>query len=54
MLPYTAEIMEDYLSVLTLYEADEIDTIAADTVSARTSLYRPISAEDAAATMVMP
>ena len=43
MLPYTAEIMEDYLSVLTLYDADEIDNIAADTVSARNSMYRPVS-----------
>ena len=42
MLPYTAEIMEDYLSVLTLYEASEIDNIAADTVSARSSIYRPL------------
>ncbi|MEM7532035.1 MAG: acyl-CoA dehydrogenase family protein [Chloroflexota bacterium] len=43
MLPYTAEIMEDYLSVLTLYEVDEVDGIAADTVSARSSMYRPFA-----------
>lgn len=43
MLPFTAEIMEDYLSVLTLYEGDEIDNIASDTVSARTSMYRPVN-----------
>ncbi len=41
MLPYTTEIMEDYLSMLTLYEAGEVDGISADTVSARTSLWRP-------------
>ncbi len=41
MLPYTTEIMEDYLSIMTLYDMDEIDTIAADTVSARTSMWRP-------------
>ncbi len=46
MLPYTAEIMEDYLSVLTLYEAEEVDTIAADTVSARASMWRPASVSD--------
>lgn len=44
MLPFTAEIMEDYLSVLTLYEGDEIDNIGADTVSARNSMYRPVTA----------
>jgi len=45
MLPYTAEIMEDYLSVLTLYDVDELDSIEADTVSARFSLYRPVEPE---------
>ena len=45
MLPYTAEIMEDYLSVLTLYDVDELDSIEADTVSARFSLYRPVAKE---------
>ena len=47
MLPYTAEIMEDYLSVLTLYDVDELDSIEADTVSARFSLYRPVTQEEA-------
>lgn len=42
MLPYTAEIMEDYLSMLTLYDANEIDDIPVETVSARSSLYRPL------------
>ena len=40
MLPYTSEIMEDYLSVLTVYDMDEIDKVGADTESARTSLWR--------------
>ncbi|MBL0371454.1 acyl-CoA dehydrogenase family protein [Rhizobium sp. KVB221] len=40
MLPYTSEIMEDYLSVLTLYDMDEIDNVGTDTESARTSLWR--------------
>lgn len=43
MLPYTSEIMEDYLSVLTLYEPDEVDGIEVDTVSARSSMYRPLN-----------
>ncbi len=41
MLPYTTEIMEDYLSIMTLYDMDEIDTVGAETESARTSLWRP-------------
>jgi len=41
MLPYTTEIMEDYLSMMTLYDMDEIDNISADTVSARVSMWRP-------------
>lgn len=41
MLPYTSEIMEDYLSVMTLYDMDEIDQVGADTVSARVSIWRP-------------
>lgn len=45
MLPYTAEIMEDYLSMLTLYDANEVDDISAETVSARSSLYRPVDPE---------
>lgn len=47
MLPFTAEIMEDYLSMLTLYDANEIDDIAVETVSARSSLYRPLVTSDA-------
>lgn len=41
MLPYTTEIMEDYLSMLTLYDAGEVDDIPVETVSARTSMWRP-------------
>ena len=41
MLPYTTEIMEDYLSVMTLYDMDEADKVSADTESARTSMWRP-------------
>ena len=41
MLPYTTEIMEDYLSVMTLYDMEEIDSVGAETESARTSLWRP-------------
>lgn len=41
MLPYTSEIMEDYLSMMTVYDMDEIDDAPNDTVSARTSLWRP-------------
>lgn len=40
MLPYTSEIMEDYLSILTVYDPEEIDTIPGDNISARTSLWR--------------
>ena len=40
MLPYTSEIMEDYLSVLTLYEMDEIDNAPGDEGGARNSLWR--------------
>ena len=43
MLPYTTEIMEDYLSIMTRYDMDEIDTVGAETESARTSLWRPPS-----------
>jgi len=32
--------MEDYLSVMTLYENEEIDSMPSDTVSARTSMWR--------------
>lgn len=41
MLPYTTEIMEEYLSMMTLYEMDEIDNISMETVSARVSMWRP-------------
>ena len=44
MLPYTSEIMEDYLSVMSLYENEEIDQMPSDTVSARTSMWRPDTA----------
>ncbi|OED35214.1 BEC protein [Chromatiales bacterium (ex Bugula neritina AB1)] len=40
MLPYTSEIMEDYLSVLTLYDIDELDGAPGDEFGARTSLWR--------------
>jgi len=40
MLPYTSEIMEDYLSVLTLYDLDELDNAPGDEFGARTSLWR--------------
>jgi hypothetical protein len=41
MLPYTTEIMEDYLSMMTLYEMDDIDRVNGETVSARISMWRP-------------
>ena len=40
MLPYTSEIMEDYLSVLTLYDVEELDTAPGDEGGARSSLWR--------------
>lgn len=40
MLPYTSEIMEDYMSVLTLYDLDELDDAPGDEFGARTSLWR--------------
>jgi alkylation response protein AidB-like acyl-CoA dehydrogenase len=40
MLPYTAEIMEDYLSVLTLYDLEELDGAPGDEGGARSSLWR--------------
>jgi alkylation response protein AidB-like acyl-CoA dehydrogenase len=40
MLPYTSEIMEDYMSVLTLYDLDELDGAPGDEFGARTSLWR--------------
>ena len=47
MLPYTTEIMEDYLSVMTVYDMDEIDGASNDTVSARISLWRPYEGDKA-------
>ena len=40
MLPYTTEIMEDYMSVLTLYDEDELDDLPGDEGGARSSLWR--------------
>jgi alkylation response protein AidB-like acyl-CoA dehydrogenase len=40
MLPFTSEIMEDYLSVLSLYDMAEIDTAPGDEGGARNSLWR--------------
>ncbi len=40
MLPYTSEIMEDYLGVLALFDMDEIDTAPGDEGGARNSLWR--------------
>ncbi len=40
MLPYTSEIMEDYMSVLSLYDLDELDEAPGDEFGARTSLWR--------------
>ena len=41
MLPYTTEIMEDYLSMMSVYDMDNIDKVNIDTVSARISMWRP-------------
>ena len=43
MLPYTSEIMEDYLSVMTVYDMNEIDGAGQDDELARTSMWRPAS-----------
>ena len=40
MLPYTSEIMEDYMGVLALYEMDEMDSAPGDEGAARSSLWR--------------
>ena len=40
MLPYTTEIMEDYMSILTLYDVDELDDAPGDQDGARSSLWR--------------
>ena len=42
MLPYTSEIMEDYLGILALYDMDEIDEAPGDEGAARTSLWRGV------------
>ncbi len=49
MLPYTSEIMEDYMSVLTLYDLDELDDAPGDDHGARTSLWRGPSSPPVAA-----
>ncbi len=41
MLPYTTEIMEDYLSVMTLYDMGKTDQLPGDEASARVSMWRP-------------
>ena len=41
MLPYTTEIMEDYLSIMTLYDMNEVDTIPSDEGLTRVSMWRP-------------
>ena len=48
MLPYTTEIMEDYLSVMTLYDMEDIVEDTSDPASARVSLWRPASPVDQA------
>ncbi len=45
MLPYTTEIMEDYLSVMTLYDMDDVDNVSSDTASARVSMWRPAATQ---------
>jgi alkylation response protein AidB-like acyl-CoA dehydrogenase len=40
MLPYTSEIMEDYIGVLALYDIGELDHAPGDEGGARTSLWR--------------
>lgn len=40
MLPYTSEIMEDYIGVLALCEMDEVDSAPGDKWGARKSLWR--------------
>ena len=47
MLPYTTEIMEDYLSVMTLYDMADIVEDPNDPASARVSMWRPDAAEQA-------
>ena len=40
MLPYTSEIMEDYIGVLALYDMNELDSAPGDEGGARNSLWR--------------
>ena len=40
MLPYTSEIMEDYLSVMSVYDMDEIDAAPGDPNTTRNSIWR--------------
>ena len=40
MLPYTSEIMEDYIGVLALYDIEELDRAPGDEGGARNSLWR--------------
>jgi alkylation response protein AidB-like acyl-CoA dehydrogenase len=40
MLPYTSEIMEDYIGVLALYDVDELGSAPGDEGGARNSLWR--------------
>ena len=44
MLPYTTEIMEDYLSMMSVYGMEDIDKVNPETVSARISMWRPATA----------
>jgi alkylation response protein AidB-like acyl-CoA dehydrogenase len=48
MLPYTSEIMEDYIGVLALYDLDELDHAPGDEGGARTSLWRGAGVAQAA------
>ena len=49
MLPYTSEIMEDYLSMMSVYDMDDIDKVNTETVSARVSMWRPAADAEAMA-----
>ncbi|MBT6506398.1 MAG: acyl-CoA dehydrogenase, partial [Marinovum sp.] len=46
MLPYTTEIMEDYLSMMSVYDMEEIDRVNTETVPARVSMWRPVEKTD--------
>jgi alkylation response protein AidB-like acyl-CoA dehydrogenase len=41
MLPYTTEIMEDYLSMMSVYDMEDVDKVNSETASARVSMWRP-------------